>query len=124
MRYARTSHHFTNARVEIDGDRAVLRTYVYAYHRMTTGDVWHLWARLYDGMERRDGRWLIVDHRLTGVDSEPHRPDIGNDWYAGHPGHLAPGPIPDATTSRARCARRRRPVAGRRPRPRPRGGGA
>ena len=95
VRYARTSHHFTNARVEIDGDRAVLRTYVYAYHRMTTGDVWHLWARLYDGMERRDGRWLIVDHRLTGVDSEPHRPDIGGDWYAGHPGHLAPGPIPD-----------------------------
>ena len=96
VRYARTSHHPTNARVEIDGDRAVLRTYVYAYHRMTTGDVWHLWARLYDGMERRDGRWLIVDHRLTGVDSEPHRPDIGNEWYGGHPGHLAPGPIPDA----------------------------
>ena len=96
VRYARTSHHPTNARVEIDGDRAVLRTYVYAYHRMTTGDVWHLWARLYDEMERRDGRWLIVDHRLTGVDSEPHRPDIGNEWYGGHPGHLAPGPIPDA----------------------------
>ena len=96
VRYARTSHHPTNARVEIDGDRATLRTYVYAYHRMTTGDVWHLWARLYDGMERRDGRWLIVDHRLTGVDSEPHRPDIGADWYGGHPGHLAPGPIPDA----------------------------
>ena len=96
VRYARTSHHPTNARVEIDGDRAVLRTYVYAYHRMTTGDVWHLWARLYDAMERRDGRWLIVDHRLTGVDSEPHRPDIGGDWYGGHPGHLAPDPIPDA----------------------------
>jgi uncharacterized protein (TIGR02246 family) len=95
VRYARTSHHPTNARVEIDGDRAVLRTYVYAYHRMTTGDVWHLWARLYDGMERRDGRWLIVDHRLTGVDSEPHRPDIGNEWYGGHPGHLAPDPIPE-----------------------------
>ncbi len=97
VRYARTSHHPTNARVEIDGDRAVLRTYVYAYHRMTTGDVWHLWARLYDGMERRDGRWWIVDHRLTGVDSEPHRPDIGDEWYGGHPGHLAPGPIPNAT---------------------------
>ena len=97
VRYARTSHHPTNARVEIDGDRAVLRTYVYAYHRMTTGDVWHLWARLYDGMERRDGRWWIVDHRLTGVDSEPHRPDIGEEWYGGHPGHLAPGPIPNAT---------------------------
>ena len=96
VRYARTSHHPTNARVEIDGDRATLRTYVYAYHRMTTGDVWHLWARLYDGMERRDGRWLIVDHKLTGVDSEPHRPDIGNEWYSGHAGHLAPGPIPDA----------------------------
>ena len=95
VRYARTSHHPTNARVEIDGDRAVLRTYVYAYHRMTTGDVWHLWARLYDGLERRDGKWLIVDHRLTGVDSEPQRPDIQNEWYAGHPGHLAPGPIPE-----------------------------
>jgi uncharacterized protein (TIGR02246 family) len=94
VRYARTSHHPTNSRVELDGDAAVLRCYVYAYHRMTTGDVWHLWARLYDRMERRDGRWWIVDHRLTGVDSEPHRPDIEDEWYAGHPGHLAAGPIP------------------------------
>jgi len=112
VRYARTSHHPTNARVEIDGDRAVLRTYVYAYHRMTTGDVWHLWARLYDGMERRDGRWLIVDHRLTGVDSEPHRPDIGEAWYAGHPGHLAPGPIPDAGDVARRALADAVPVAG------------
>jgi 4-carboxymuconolactone decarboxylase len=112
VRYARTSHHPTNARVEIDGDRAVLRTYVYAYHRMTTGDVWHLWARLYDEMERRDGRWLIVDHRLTGVDSEPHRPDIGNEWYAGHPGHLAPAPIPDAAEVARRALADAVPVAG------------
>ena len=112
VRYARTSHHPTNARVEIDGDRAVLRTYVYAYHRMTTGDVWHLWARLYDGMERRDGRWLIVDHRLTGVDSEPHRPDIGNEWYGGHPGHLAPGPIPEQGDVARRALADAVPVAG------------
>ena len=113
VRYARTSHHPTNARVEIDGDRAVLRTYVYAYHRMTTGDVWHLWARLYDGMERRDGRWWIVDHRLTGVDSEPQRPDIQNEWYAGHQGHLAPAPIP----SRARSRGARSPTPSRSPEP-------
>jgi uncharacterized protein (TIGR02246 family) len=94
VRYARTSHHPTNSRVEIDGDEAVLRCYVYAYHRMDTGDVWHLWARLYDRMERRDGRWWIVDHRLTGVDSDPHRPDIEDPWYGGHEGHLAHGPIP------------------------------
>ena len=112
VRYARTSHHPTNARVEIDGDRAVLRTYVYAYHRMTTGDVWHLWARLYDEMERRDGRWLIIDHRLTGVDSEPHRPDIGNEWYGGHPGHLAPGPIPDAADVARRALADAVPTAG------------
>ena len=122
VRYARTSHHPTNARVEIDGDRAVLRTYVYAYHRMTTGDVWHLWARLYDEMERRDGRWLIVDHRLTGVDSEPHRPDIGNEWYRAIP-----------VTSRRRRSRTRQrsrrraladavPVGGRGSRPYPRRG--
>ena len=123
VRYARTSHHPTNARVEIDGDRAVLRTYVYAYHRMTTGDVWHLWARLYDGMERRDGRWLIVDHRLTGVDSEPHRPDIGNEWYGGHPGHLAPGADPGCRRRRPPGARGRGPGRRSRPRAHPRRGG-
>ena len=107
VRYARTSHHPTNARVELDGDTATLRTYVYAFHRMTTGDVWHLWARLYDRMERRDGRWWIVDHRLTGVDSEPHRPDIGDEWYGGHAGHLAAGPIPVQSEIARRGAGRR-----------------
>ena len=123
VRYARTSHHFTNARVEIDGDRAVLRTYVYAYHRMTTGDVWHLWARLYDGMERRDGRWLIVDHRLTGVDSEPHRPDIGGEWYAGPSGPPRARADPGCARGRPEGARRSRAHRGCRPRARSWGGG-
>jgi alkylhydroperoxidase/carboxymuconolactone decarboxylase family protein YurZ len=63
-------------------------------------------------MERRDGRWLIVDHRLTGVDSEPHRPDIGGEWYGGHAGHLAPGPIPDTREVAREALATGVPVAG------------
>jgi uncharacterized protein (TIGR02246 family) len=85
--YERTSHHITNVRVSIDGDSAESLAYVYAYHRMAaTGEPWHLWARIRDRFERREGRWVVVEHVLLGVDSVPHRDDIPADWYAGHPG--------------------------------------
>ena len=92
--YARTSHHVTNERVEYDGEKAILTTYVYAYHRMkATGGTWHLWARLVDVMVPDGDRWLIDDHRLTGVDAIPSRREIPGDWYGGHPGREWP-PIP------------------------------
>ena len=85
--YERTSHHLTNVSTSIQGDSAESLAYVYAYHRMAaTGQPWHLWARIRDRFERREGRWVVVEHVLLGVDSVPHRPDIPLDWYAGHPG--------------------------------------
>ncbi len=85
--YERTSHHLTNVRTSIDGDSAESVAYVYAYHRMAdTGEPWHLWARIRDRFERREGSWVVVEHVLLGVDSVPHRDDIPRDWYAGHPG--------------------------------------
>ena len=85
--YERTSHHLTNVSTSIRGDTAQALAYVYAYHRMAaTGEPWHLWARIRDRFERRDGRWVVVEHVLLGVDSVPHRDDIPADWYAGHPG--------------------------------------
>ena len=101
--YARTSHHVTNERVEYDGDTATLRTYVYAYHRLAaTGATWHLWARLVDVMVADGDRWLIADHRLTGVDAIPRRREIPDTWYGGHPGHAAePIPLPGGPARRA-----------------------
>ena len=85
--YERTSHHLTNVSTSIEGNTAQALAYVYAYHRMAaTGEPWHLWARIRDRFERRDGRWVVVEHVLLGVDSVPHRDDIPRDWYAGHPG--------------------------------------
>ena len=101
--YARTSHHVTNERVEYDGDTATLSTYVYAYHRLAaTGATWHLWARLVDVMVADGDRWLIADHRLTGVDAIPSRREIPDTWYGGHPGHAAePIPLPGGPARRA-----------------------
>ena len=85
--YEPTSHHLTNLRVDVDGDRAETLAYVYAYHRMrATGEPWHLWVRMRDRFERRDGEWVIVEHVLFGVDSVPMRPELPREWYAGHPG--------------------------------------
>jgi alkylhydroperoxidase/carboxymuconolactone decarboxylase family protein YurZ len=94
--YARTSHHVTNERVEYDGEKAILTTYVYAYHRLkATGGTWHLWARLVDVMVPDGDRWLIDDHRLIGVDAIPSRREIPDEWYEGHPGRVwDPIPLP------------------------------
>jgi 4-carboxymuconolactone decarboxylase len=91
-RYERTSHHVSNIRTEFDGpDDAHGLAYVYAYHRMRdTGEPWHLWARMQDRYKRVDGRWLISEHVLLGLDAVPMRDDIPGDWYPGHPGRLAP----------------------------------
>jgi uncharacterized protein (TIGR02246 family) len=87
--YERTSHHVGNVSAQIDGDHAHVFAYVYAYHRMRdTGAPWHLWARMQDKFARIDGRWLITEHLLLGVDAVPDRPDIPREWYPGHPGRL------------------------------------
>jgi 4-carboxymuconolactone decarboxylase len=87
-RYERTSHHVSNIRTEFDGPgEAHGLAYVYAYHRMRdTGEPWHLWARMQDRYKRMDGRWLISEHVLIGLDAIPMREDIPGDWYPGHPG--------------------------------------
>ena len=87
--YDRTSHHVSNVRCEVDGNRARTVAYVYAYHRMAdTMEPWHLWARIEDRLERRAERWLISEHVLRGLDAVPPREDIAEDWYVPHAGRL------------------------------------
>ncbi|WP_370324159.1 nuclear transport factor 2 family protein [Euzebya sp.] len=84
--YARTSHHLSNVKVTVEGDTARLVAYVDAVHRMREdGRIWELWARIVDVLERRDGEWVVVEHTLHGVDSEPPWDAIPEEWYRGHP---------------------------------------
>ena len=97
-RYERTSHHVGNISVDLHGDTADVVAYVYAYHRLrSTGEPWHLWARMVDKFARIDGRWQITEHLLVGLDAVPDRPEIPRDWYPGHPGRLQR--IPAATST-------------------------
>lgn len=84
--YARTSHQVTNFMVNVDGDTADLVAYVTAVHRMKAdGRLWTLWARIVDVLERREDAWVITEHTLYGVDSEPPWEEIRDEWYRGHP---------------------------------------
>lgn len=87
LQYQQTSHHITNHRAVIEGDRATALTYIYAFHRMRgSDDTWHLWARHEDELQRVDGRWLVSKRTLSAIDSVPRWERIKDDWYYGHPG--------------------------------------
>jgi ketosteroid isomerase-like protein len=87
--YERTSHHASNFDIEFqDRNNATMTAYVYAFHRLReTGEPWHLWARIVDRLERRNGLgWVVTEHVLHGVDSDPRWGKIDDSWYRGHPG--------------------------------------
>jgi uncharacterized protein (TIGR02246 family) len=87
LQYEQTSHHITNHRAEVSGDAGTACTWIYAFHRMAgTDEVWHLWARHIDELERIDGSWRVSKRVLAAIDSEPRWDAIKPGWYYGHPG--------------------------------------
>jgi len=65
-RYSATHHQITNQEVEVDGDRAHLRSYVQATH-VSAGDpdeLIILWAIYDDRLIRTDDGWQITHHHL------------------------------------------------------------
>ena len=64
--FSATHHQITNQEVEIDGDRAHLRSYVQATHEMANdGDMLMvLWAIYDDRLIRTDEGWRITHHTL------------------------------------------------------------
>ena len=87
LQYRHTSHHITNHRAVIDGDRASALTYIYAFHRMAgSDDTWHLWARHVDELVRTKDGWRVKKRVLSALDSVPEWDKIRREWYYGHPG--------------------------------------
>ncbi len=86
LQYRHTSHHITNHRSWIEGDRARALTYIYAFHRFPDDSVWHLWARHEDELARLEGAWRVTRRILRAIDSQPRWEAIDDAWYYGHPG--------------------------------------
>src|SRR3954466_3821620 len=60
--YTATSHHVTNFVAQLDGGEGSTSMYVYAFHRMaSTGEPWHLWARIHDRVRREGGERRISE---------------------------------------------------------------
>lgn len=85
-RFAATSHHLSNVRIQLDGDRATAMSYVYAFHRMAgTNEPMHYWGRWVDRLVRTEEGWLFAGREVVGIGSiEPN--DAGRNRT--HPGRL------------------------------------
>ena len=86
LQFSQTSHHISNHRAEVDGDRATALTYIHAFHRFPDGRTWQLWARHRDRLQRVDGRWLLSERILVSVDAEPPWDRAKAEWFRPHPG--------------------------------------
>lgn len=70
--FDRTSHHVSNALVEVTGTKATVTASLYAYHlRKQTGEPWHFWGRYVQRLVRDEGRWAIEQMQLIGIDALP-----------------------------------------------------
>ena len=64
-RWARTSHHLSNVRIEFTGpDAADSLSYVFAWHERPDGSTAAVWGEYRDRLVRRDGRWLIAGRTM------------------------------------------------------------
>jgi ketosteroid isomerase-like protein len=73
-----TSHHISNAVVDVDGDRADCSAYVYAWHRYRDGSPdGYLWGRYLMECVRRGDGWRIARLRLEAAGTEDfHRAEM------------------------------------------------
>ena len=86
LQFSHTSHHISNHRAEVDGDRATALTYIHAFHRFPDGRTWQLWARHQDRLASIDGRWLLVERVLVPIDADPPWDRVESTLFRPHPG--------------------------------------
>ncbi len=89
-RFASTSHHLSNACIELDGDQATAMSYVYAFHTLVDSrDTMHFWGRWVDRLKRTDEGWLLADREVVTVGTqEENNAQRDRAEPPGHPGRL------------------------------------
>ena len=73
--YAATSHHITNPRIDVRGERATSRAGLYAHHLRRDGSTLRLWGVYLDELVRLDDGWRISYRTLRACDEEGGRPE-------------------------------------------------
>ena len=87
--FTATSHHLSNVRIDLAGDRATGQSYVYAFHRLAGSGAWmHYWGRWVDELVREDGEWRFARREVVGVGSMNEGAPEGDLRHPGHPGRL------------------------------------
>ena len=79
--YTGTSHHLTNPRIDVNGDKATARSGIYAHHRRHDGSTMSVWGVYDDELDRKGDRWLIRRRSLRASLEEGGRPDPGRDAH-------------------------------------------
>lgn len=86
--FAATSHHLSNVQIKLDGEKATVLSYVYAFHRFAeTFEPMHYWGRWVDELRKDLGRWRFTRREVVGVGSIG-RGDDDPSGLPGHPGRL------------------------------------
>jgi ketosteroid isomerase-like protein len=76
--YRATSHHISNIHLTIDGDRAMARSALYAYHvRAADASEVHVWGQYADRLVRSGDRWLIERRALRVAHEKGTHPEEG-----------------------------------------------
>jgi len=76
--YRATSHHVSNVHLAVEGDRATVRSALYAYHvRAADASEVHVWGQYADELRRVDDRWLIRRRALRVAHEKGTVPEDG-----------------------------------------------
>lgn len=76
--YAATSHQVTNVRIDLQGDRATVRSSLYAFHvRAADATEVHVWGEYHDELVRSGERGLIARRALRVAHEKGTRPESG-----------------------------------------------
>jgi len=76
--YRATSHHVSNTKITFAGDRASVRSALYAYHvRAVDGSEVHVWGQYLDDFVKVDERWLIANRALRVAHEKGTKPEGG-----------------------------------------------
>jgi ketosteroid isomerase-like protein len=68
--YTATSHHCTNSRLDLRGDRGTVRSGMYAFHRRPDGSLLHLWGAYLDEVVRTAEGWRFATRALRASAEE------------------------------------------------------